>query len=125
MGRSHQNFGYSALKWIVENAAEPKKRGGFKPKKLNVDHISEIVAMVEEDNQLTLDQIRSKLAGMAIPVVSPATISRSLNGMAFTMKKCHQEPASMNTLANKLKRKQYAEKLLRFQVGKFYLQLCK
>lgn len=71
--------------------------------------------MLEDDNQLTLNQIRSRLAALAIPVVSEATISRSLNGMAITVKKCHQEPANMNNMQNKTKRKEYVEKLLQYQ----------
>lgn len=67
----------------------------------------QLINMLEMDSQVTLKQMKERLRLSC----SEMTISRAIHGMGFTVKKVHQEPIGMNSLENRIKRKDYVERL--------------
>lgn len=104
----------TAEEWARRGVSAPQSRGGNKPRILNPQHVQMLVAFLEVDPQLTLLQLRHKLQQHGSLLVSEATISRALHGMAITVKRVHPEPGMMNDIGNKRKRQQYVAALLRF-----------
>ena len=101
----------TAYSWIKSGRSESKQREGKKPTKLTAQQIDELVLLVEEDNQLTLKQLSSKIFILFGIQVSIAKIHNYLANRVITLKTCHVEPSTMNSDENKQRRKMYVEKI--------------
>ena len=80
----------TAYSWIRADAEHPKFKGG-RQKKLSDDQIDDVVAMIERDPGLTLNQL-SERTQQAFGVhlhLSKSTIHNYLNWKLITLKKAH------------------------------------
>lgn len=73
----------TAETWIKLDEDKPRPKGGNYRGLLTEDDKDRLLALLEDDSQLTLQQLKSKLGLQC----STSTICRALNGMAFTLKK--------------------------------------
>ena len=73
--------------------------------------INDMIEWLEEDCELTLRQIQSKLMEHHRICVRSASIGNALDLRSFTTKKTHHMPSAMNSDANKRLRREYLIKL--------------
>lgn len=104
----------TAYAWVTDGRQQTKARGGCKPKLLNQDQVETILSWIEEDCDLTLVQMQSRVFSEMHIVISTSSIANYLQGQVYTLKKVHGKPANMNTEENKLKRRAYVLSLLQF-----------
>ena len=90
----------TAYTWIRADAEHPKPKGG-RQKKLTDDQIDDVVAMIERDPGLTLNQLSERTQQAFGVHLSKSTIHNYLNGKLITLKKTHAIPATMNSDAKK------------------------
>ena len=90
----------------------PKKRGGYKKKKLSENDIELMLTFVEDNPLTTLKEIKCKIEAQLGISISTTTIHKYLNCKLYTVKKILQEPSTMNSLANKEKRRYYVQALM-------------
>lgn len=110
----------TAESWLKSDSEVPNKRGGDRRGILTEDHKERLIALLESDPQITLKEMIYRLG---IPC-NESTVSRALNGMAFTIKKVHVEPVGMNSAINKEKRRDYVIELQRLmEQGKYLYSL--
>lgn len=113
----------TAKGWVRRGELTQQKRGGQKPKIITLAHTDRLIVSLEGDPQLTMKQLCVILQlGFGV-TVSSSTVSRALDGLAYTVKKVHTMPVTMNTPANLLKRKTYVEALQNYMEEGFYLML--
>ena len=74
--------------------------------------INDMIEWLEEDCELTLRQIQSKLMEHHRICVCRASICNALDLKSFTTKKTHHMPSAMNSDANKRLRQEYLIKLI-------------
>ena len=92
---------------------EDKRRGGNKqPEKVTEAVVLLMIEAVEENAQVTLQQIKELLEIRINLTISTSTIGRHLEGRGFSVKKIYHLTDKMNLMVNKIKRKEYVEKLL-------------
>lgn len=101
----------TAFQWIRSGETASKKRGSKKPKSLTTETVDLICCWLEENNSMTLKQIKDKLLADLNIYISVSTIGNYLDGRLYTLKKVHHMPSTMNSEANKLLRKEYVNKL--------------
>ena len=70
-----------------------------------------MIEAVEENAQITLQQIKEFLEIKINLTISTSTIGRHLEGRGFSVKKVYHLTDKMNLMVNKIKRKDYVEKL--------------
>ena len=71
--------------------------------------------IIESNPKATLKEIQDKLHVTFNLQISTETIRKKLDGMCYSLKKCHNEPENANSEINKLKRKQYAMSFMNHQ----------
>lgn len=76
----------TASNWIRSGRPQMKKRGGKKPKSLTEAEIDIIISWTEQDNAITLKQIKEKIHQEYGNQVSVSTIGNYLEGRQCTMK---------------------------------------
>ena len=86
--------------------------GGNHNCKITEDHRDSLMEWISINPGLTLKELSEMLEGSFDIQVSYQTVSNHLDGMLFSRKKTHKEPESMNTAANKIKRRDYVQSLL-------------
>ena len=91
-------------------------RGGRRPAKLEREHEDFLVELIENKPDLTLNEMVLKLRDRFNITVCVQTVSRHLNGLAFTLKEIRVEVDAVNNLANKRKRLQWATRYLEYIV---------
>lgn len=101
----------TAYTWIRSGQVEGSKRGGRRPKILNDQQLETLLTWLENDCSLTLVQMKQRLLTEENIAISTTSIANYLEGRAYTMKKIHWEPATMNSTQNKELRKQYVTAL--------------
>ena len=97
----------TAYNWVRSGNSNFIGKGGFKPKKLTEDQIEETLTWIENDCQLTLVAIKTKILRQFNINVNTTTIANYLEGRLFSLKKVHKEPSTMNSYENKQKRAEY------------------
>jgi transposase len=70
----------------------PKPHGGGPQPKLNEEQLKLVKALVEADNDATLDELRARLAAETSVSMSRSTMSRVLQKLGLTRKKKHFTP---------------------------------
>ena len=103
----------TAYSWIRAGAKHPEPKGG-RQKKLTDDQINTVVAMIELDPALTLQQLSERTQSAFGFHDSKSTIYNYLEGSLITLKKVYAIPAAMNTDANKELRRQYLERISQY-----------
>ena len=78
------------------------------------DQIDNVVTMIERDPSLTLKQLSERTEQELGVHVCKSTIRTYLEGRLITLKKANAIPATMNTDANKVLRRQYVEKISQY-----------
>jgi predicted RNA-binding protein with RPS1 domain len=91
-----------------------KKGGKINVKILDI-HKQAIANWVEENPKITFKEIRNNLAINYEVAVSLSTIGNCMDGMALSIKNLHYEPQNMNSEENKVKRRDYLQRLMQFQ----------
>lgn len=104
----HRN---TAEAWVRQDSESPRQRGALRPKMMTPQVEDSLLQWLEEDCQLTQKQLKEKVRDTFAINISETTIARSLHLKAFTIKKTHAEPESMNLLTYKIKRRDYVEAL--------------
>jgi len=104
----------TAYRWIRTGRVEKKARGGLQrnTKKLEEVHVEFLLEKLSENSLLTLREMAELLSETHHITVSTHTISRCLDCHLFTLKKVRYEPETMNTTANKEKRKEYTQRIM-------------
>ena len=97
----------TAYGWVRSGEPKGKQRGGYKKNYLNDDQIQVILTHLEENPELTLQQLRAFIIEQLGKTLSTSTISNYMDGQLYSLKKCHHRPTSMNTNENKARRRQY------------------
>ncbi|KAH9118437.1 hypothetical protein LEN26_012100 [Aphanomyces euteiches] len=95
--------------WSPERA----QWGGPSNCKIEERHIERILEAISIAPDLTLEQMASRVATDFNVVVSATTISVHLDGRMNTLKKLHHEIEKMNTMENKLARREFLRELWR------------
>ncbi|XP_029657496.1 uncharacterized protein LOC115231662 [Octopus sinensis] len=105
----------TAYRWI-KDGVKPDARGGNYRKKFNKEHVDFIISCIEDDNTITLHGIKQKFE-LHFPQlsISKTSIARHLDLSLYTLKKLRFDPEEANCEINKIKRKEFAEKYLKFQ----------
>jgi transposase len=70
----------------------PKPHGGGPQPKLNEEQLKRVKALVEADNDATLDELRERLAAETSVSISRSTMGRVLQKLGLTRKKKHCTP---------------------------------
>jgi transposase len=112
VAEAHEISYRTAYGWLMNNGAEPRKRGGDTRSKLSPQQIETIVAWIEGNPQLTLVAIRDRIEHEMGVVVTPQTVANRLDARLITVKKVHHIPEGVNTLINKQLRRDYVANLL-------------
>ena len=102
----------TAYGWLLRSEDKPKKKGGYRPKKLSPDDVEFMLRLVEEKPTITLLEIKSKVAELREISISTTSIHKYLEAKMYTVKKIIPEPVTMNSDNNKQKRKDYVQKLM-------------
>lgn len=74
-------------RYEATGTVEPKSHGGGAQPKLNSEHMAVVTQLVEEDNDATLEQLRSRVCERTGVSVSVPTICRILQRLELTRKK--------------------------------------
>lgn len=101
----------TAYNWVQSGCSETKKRGSARPRALTDGHVETLLSWIEHDCDITLKQMQQRLQRELNVTVSTSTIGNYLENQVYTLKKIHAEPINMNSNENKMKRKEYVEKL--------------
>lgn len=104
----------TAYRWIQEGK-KPDMRGGVYNSKVTAEHRDAMCNLIEQNPRITLAQLTDKLFTLYSLVVSKTTVLRHLDALTYTLKQVRFEPERANTLENKKKRKEFAQRLLAFQ----------
>lgn len=104
----------SAYRWVQVNYS-PKKRGGHTYTKFTNDHAEYVVSCVEENNLITLKEIKHKLFNQFGVNFSKETIRLKLDAMMYTLKLIRFIPETGNNDDNKLKRRNFVQQLMNIQ----------
>lgn len=97
----------TAYTWIRSGQLEGAKRGGRRPKVLSDHQVEMLVSWLESDCSLTLVQMKQRLLVEENVILSTTSIANYLEGQAYTIKRIHWEPSTMNSPQNKELRKRY------------------
>lgn len=97
----------TAYGWICKMEESPKRRGGSRRRKIEEAHVEKMLAYLEENPQLTLKEIASKLRADTGISVSTTAVHKHLHGRLYTCKKVRPEPSAMNSEENRRKRAAY------------------
>jgi transposase len=108
---------HTAYGWLRSGGQPLRPRGGDKRSKLTTGQIDVIVSWLEENPQLSLRSIRNRIEYEMGVQVSPQTVSNRLDGRLITLKKVHYEPMGINSIDNKLKRRDYVARLMHLTAG--------
>ena len=101
----------TAYRIVKKNHIEPSQRGVRRRGRGKVtQEIKEsIVALVDSNCVITLQQIRENIQATAQVTISSTTISRVLHGLLYSIKKVEVVPEARNSADNKAKRRDFAE----------------
>ncbi|GMF51851.1 unnamed protein product [Phytophthora fragariaefolia] len=121
----------TAYRWIAaaqeseDWVASPRKpRGGRRNTKITDAHVDYLIALLDENCYLTLDEMVDALEARFSLKVSRQTIKHHIDGKMYTMKQNHRDNNYRNLERNKLLRRDYVVNLLTYKaVGKtiFYV----
>jgi len=102
----------TARNWISKGTPTQEKMGGAHYQKITEDHRDSLMEWVSINPELSLKELADMLEGSFDLEVCPQTVSNHLDGMLFTRKKCNYEPISMNSVENKIKRRDFVQSLM-------------
>ena len=106
----------TAYRWVEQGEQGIEdKRGGKCYSKVKDIHREHMVSMIESNCRITLGEIVASLAEKFDLHVCAQTVSNHLDSMVYTLKSVRFEPERANHPDNKIKRKQFVEKLLNYQ----------
>ena len=106
---------YAIVRRGVENDGRiAKERGGFRGRKMDAEMLEVAVAIVEENNAFTLQQINEEMRRRLpnSPQVCVSTLSSALHGALYRMKKLETIPAERNSERVKVERYAFANWLV-------------
>ena len=86
---------------------EEKKRGGRRHVKITDEHKVFLEQWIDANPAVTLKDLQSKLECVVGVKVCLSTVGNAVNGMLYTSKMLHHEPSTMNSPANKAKRRDF------------------
>lgn len=110
--------GGAASGWVTsarktgDDTVSPDLRGGAQHQKIKDEHIEYPVGELAANCELTLAQVKTKLAERFQMTVLVETARHALDAVDCTVKKLHLDTEYRNTTTNKLKRRQFAIELL-------------
>ena len=105
----------TAYKYIANpDKMVPKRRGGRRNSKMTNEHVEKLLEYVEENPQITLNQLASKLRNDTGLNVTTPTIHKHLHGKFYTLKQARPQPVTMNSPENKTQRAQYVRRLMEY-----------
>ncbi|ETO67708.1 hypothetical protein F444_15400, partial [Phytophthora nicotianae P1976] len=104
---------FTARRAILSAGQEPKQHGGLRQAsvKMTVEVMSKIEEYLDKDCRMTLEQMSDRLQAELGVTVSKRSIHRALQGMLYSTKRLRIEKATMNSAANKEKRKNFVVEL--------------
>lgn len=106
----------TAYRWIsVGEISVP--RGGSRFNKITEEHKEYMSCLIESNPRITLQEIAHSIAAKYNISISKTSIWRHLDLLTYTLKDIRFEPERANIIENKVKRKEFVEKLLFFQAG--------
>ena len=97
----------TAYGWLKRSEQSKKHCGGQRHIKLTEESVDVLLGFLEEDPQLTLKDLATKLLERTGVSVTTTTIHRRLEGRLITRKKVRSEPSAMNSLVGRQKRAAY------------------
>jgi transposase len=98
----------TAHHWLRTGYVQINRRATSNGKKVSDEQVSRILIWLEEDPQMTLQEIRDRVEVEMQVNVTPQTIGRYLDGQMFTTKLVHLLPEGVNNNSNKQLRRDYA-----------------
>ena len=105
----------TAYKYIANpDKMVPKRRGGRRNSKMTNEHVEKLLEYVEENPQITLNQLASKLRNDTGLNVTTPTIHKHLHGKFYSLKQARPQPVTMNSPENKTQRAQYVRRLMEY-----------
>lgn len=112
---------YRELELDEELSDEPeipkkKERVGRQPLLSKSDQ-EKIPQYIEDNPEITMEQLKAKLAEDLGVQLSTTTVWRYIEGQMISYKKIHYESTTMNNEQNRLKRKEFVTKLLEYESG--------
>ncbi|XP_045483325.1 uncharacterized protein LOC123688727 [Harmonia axyridis] len=105
----------TAYRWLKNQDRIPMQRGGKRRTKITEEHREFIVQYVEENNKITLKELRQKFLTDHQIIVSSECLRKHLDGLLYTLKDVRREPERLNSGETKLRRKEYVQQLLNYQ----------
>ena len=90
---------------------ERRARGGARRVKITDEHKHFLEELINDNPSVTLKELQAKLALEMGLTVCLTTVGNAVNGMMYSYKKMHHEPATMNSLRNKEKRRDFRRTL--------------
>ena len=104
----------TAYRWVAEGN-KPDLRGGRTYSKVNNVHKTFMIQEIEMNNRITLAMMKDKLESKFNLILSKEGIRIHLDSLLYTLKKIRFEPERANSLENKVKRREFAESLMRYR----------
>ena len=104
----------TAYRWVQEGEGQDT-RGGSRFRKVTEEHRNFMVEAIEANPRITLSQLVGLISQTFDLTLTPKTVWKHLDAMAYTVKSIRFEPENANTPENKEKRKVFVEKLLEYQ----------
>ena len=101
----------TARNWILKGTPTLQITGGNHHQKINEDHRDSLLEWLSETPELTLKELQEKLLDTYQLQVCHQTISNHLDGMMFTRKRIHYSPVVMNSVENKIKRRDFVQQI--------------
>lgn len=105
----------TAYRWIKNQDVILKQRGGARKSIITQDHRIQMELFIEENPKITLKQLNEKLQKKYEINVSTECIRQHLDGLLYTIKDLRNEPEKANCEVNKIKRREYVQRLLEYQ----------
>ncbi len=106
----------TAYRWVSQGNLVDS-RGGNRFNKVTDEHVMFMTNLIERNPRITLQGIVEGVNEKFGFNLSKTTIWRHLDNATYTLKKVRFEPERANTYENKVKRKEFVEKLLFYQAS--------
>ena len=106
----------TAYDWVNSSPSNDKTRGGNRHQKIGPEQRDFIEYVVESNPRITLKDLTAMVkAQFNFGSLSSECVRLHLQGMMYTLKQIRFEPETANKEENKIKRKAYATKLIKYQ----------
>lgn len=101
----------TAHHWVSSGRIEHKPRGGKKPKKLTESQVDILISWIENDCNLTLEQMTNKVRTHFNVSMTITTVGNYLEGRLYCCRRLDGLASNVNSYDTKIKRASYVQSL--------------